>query len=158
MDSIDDIINSGFSGGQRIKHFIEQGLGAIPRGKGVYIIARDTTSPPVFINPGTGGYFKGKDPNVSEDELKSKWVDDTCTVYIGKASDLRERLVLYLRFGQGKNVAHWGGRYIWQLEDAKSLHIFWKETAEDPRDVEQAMISEFMRLHGGKRPFANLIS
>lgn len=154
MDSIDDIINSGFSGGQSI----EQGLGAIPKGKGVYIIARDTTSPPVFINPGTGGHFNGKDPNVSEDELKSKWVDDTCTVYIGKSSDLRKRLGQYLRFGQGKDVPHWGGRYIWQLADAKSLRIFWKETAENPRVVEQAMISEFMLLHGGKRPFANLIS
>jgi len=28
-----------------------------------------------------------------------------------------------MKFGQGSPTGHWGGRYIWQLEDYKKLII-----------------------------------
>lgn len=143
MDRIEDIIQSGFHGGQSIARLIEMGTDSIPPQKGVYLIVRDTAEHPVFLQEGTGGHFKGKDPNVSIDELQSNWVNNTCIVYIGKATDLNKRLYQYLRFGLGCNVGHWGGRYIWQLKDAATLRVFWKETADDPRVVEQEMISDF---------------
>jgi len=63
-----------------------------------------------------------------------------------------------MQFGQGKAVGHYGGRYIWQLQDAKDLVVCWKVTLDDePRVVEKQMIEEFKAAHGGKRPFANLV-
>lgn len=156
MDRIEDIIQNGFHGGQTIARLIEMGIASIPSQQGVYLIVRDTPEPHAFLPIGTGGHFKGKDPNVPIEELESNWVDNTQIVYIGKATNLNKRLQQYLRFGQGANVGHWGGRYIWQLKDAVTLSVFWKETTEDPRAVEQKMISDFKTRHGRKRPFANL--
>lgn len=72
---------------------------------------------PEFLSHGTGGFFKGKDPNVSITELETNWVENTCVVYIGKAgTTLQKRLNQYLKFGNGQNIGHWGGRYIWQIK------------------------------------------
>jgi hypothetical protein len=116
------------------------------------------------LSEGTGGHFKGQDPNVSLSELKDNWVEGTPVIYIGKAggagntATLNKRLGQYLRFGQGANVGHWGGRYIWQLADSRDLIVCWKTlTDDDPREVEHQMIAEFKATHAGKRPFANLM-
>jgi hypothetical protein len=62
----------------------------------------------------------------------------------------------YLRFGQGGKVGHWGGRYIWQLEDYKDLLLCWKPILDkEPAAEEVELISKFRNIHG-KRPFANL--
>lgn len=45
----------------------------IPEEKGVYAITRETTGAPIFLEIGTGGYFKKKDPNISIEELAKKW-------------------------------------------------------------------------------------
>lgn len=135
----------------------------IPARKGVYVVLRESGSAPQFLSEGTGGFFKGRNPNVSLAELKDNWVEGTQVVYIGKAggsggsATLQKRLSQYIRFGQGANVDHWGGRYIWQLADSRDLVVCWKTlTNEDPRDVEQKMIVNFKATHSGKRPFANL--
>ena len=93
----------------------------IPKQMGIYMVLN--TEPNVdFINPGVGGFFKGKDPNVDILQLKEKFVDAT-VVYIGKAggtsskATLFSRLGQYLSFGQTKNIGHYGGRYIWQLKN-----------------------------------------
>lgn len=70
---------------------------------------------PLFCEVGTAGFFKGKNPNVSIQELNSNWIDGEHIVYIGKATELCRRLRQYMSFGQGKNIGHWGGRYIWQI-------------------------------------------
>jgi len=131
----------------------------IPSNSGVYIILRLKDSEPEFLERGTGGLFKRtepRDPNVSIDELRDNWVPDEAIIYIGKATSLKSRLGSYLRFGEGKFATHWGGRYIWQLKDSRELLVCWKETDENPRVVEEEMIAQFKKEHGGKRPFANL--
>ena len=134
----------------------------IPAVRGVYVLLREGTHSPVFFEKGTGGFFKGKDPNVPVEVLQQNWVQGSPTVYIGKAGDpgraatLRTRLWQYLRFGTGANVGHWGGRYIWQLEDAEDLLICWLPLPEDtPSELESTLIDAFRQEHG-VRPFANL--
>lgn len=82
---------------------------------GVYMVVRDTTGAPSFREIGTGGYFKGKNPNVPIRELENEWVVGETVIYIGKAggpnsnATLRKRLKQYIRFGSGESVGHWGG-------------------------------------------------
>lgn len=63
--------------------------------------------------------------------------------------------LINIRFGSGEAVGHWGGRYIWQLEDADQLLFCWKAYA-DAEQLEKALIAAFKKCHDGKRPFANL--
>ena len=79
------------------------------------------------------------------------WVRDTVVVYIGKAggtdhsATLNKRLRMYLRFGQGAPVGHYGGRLIWQIKNSGDLLICWKtQITEEPRNVEAKLLSEFI--------------
>lgn len=136
--------------------------GRIPAVRGVYVFFRSDESEPEFLETGTGGYFKGKNPNVDVETLALNWVPGAHVVYIGKAGDpgqsatLRSRLWQYLRFGAGANVGHWGGRYVWQLADAESLLVAWCELPNGvPSEIETELIAAF-RADTGMRPFANL--
>lgn len=123
---------------------------------GVYIVVRDSDNSPEFLANGTGGFFKGKNPNVGLEELESNYVAGSKVVYIGKATSLKKRVGQLLRFGAGSAVGHWGGRYLWQLADSDNLLIAWKTTpTTDPRAEEIKMLEEFVSRHG-KLPFANL--
>jgi hypothetical protein len=131
----------------------------IPAAKGVYLILTNDFSPQ-FLNIGTGGSFKGKNPNVPIELLKANWIPASPVLYIGKAGNiagsatLRSRLIQYLRFGQGRNVGHWGGRYIWQLKNSHELLVCWRNEI-DPRAAEKLLIGEFISKHN-RLPFANL--
>jgi len=138
----------------------------IPDIKGVYMVVRTRNAAPEFLAKGTGGFYKGKDPNVSLDTLQTNWVSGTCVVYIGQAggirggkqstSTLRKRLKQYLCFGQGKPGGHQGGCYIWQLKDAANLLFCWMPLPkDDPRTVERELITEFKKQYDRQRPFAN---
>lgn len=128
----------------------------MPESGGVYIVVRESDKAPKFLTEGTGGFFKGKNPNVSIDELKVNYVADSKIVYIGKATSLKKRVGQLLRFGAGSAVGHWGGRYLWQLADSNNLLIAWKPTPTvDPRTEEVRMLEKYVSLHG-KLPFANL--
>ena len=135
--TIDDLKKAGFEGFCSVEK-LREGLSGI------------------LLEVGTGGLFKGKNPNVAVSELKSNWVDGTCVVYIGKATTLSKRISQYLKFGNGKSIGHWGGRLIWQIKDSKDLQICWKPVDADPREEEMRLIADFKRQYGGKRPFANL--
>ncbi|WP_304623888.1 hypothetical protein [Bacteroides acidifaciens] len=128
----------------------------LPDSGGVYIVVRDSDNSPEFLATGTGGFFKGKNPNVGLEELESNYVAGSKVVYIGKATSLKKRVGQLLRFGAGSAVGHWGGRYLWQLADSDNLLIAWKTTSTtDPRAEEIKMLEEFVSRHG-KLPFANL--
>lgn len=162
MDEIKKLKCEGFTKCSSIRE-LRLSTKIIPKIKGVYVVIRNKDTAPQFLEKGTGGFYKGKDPNVSIEELKSNWVEDSKIVYIGKGGDpskkatLNSRIKQYLSFGKGNKVGHYGGRYIWQLSDAEDLIIAWKPLPdESPSEVETRMIDEFKRLHNGRRPFANL--
>lgn len=160
-NEIDELKTLGFVGFITVKELCSN-ISLIPKIKGVYCILLCEPQHCNFVEIGCGGHFKNKNPNVSINELQANWVESTNIVYIGKAggngkiATLRSRLKQYLQFGQGQKVGHWGGRYIWQLQDSPSLMICWKELIiEEPREYENNLIKLFAAKHG-KRPFANL--
>lgn len=83
-------------------------------------------------------------------------------IYIGKAGAtnssaiIQSRLKQYFNFGQSKPLGHWGGRYIWQLNNSSDLIVCWEATPEnEPSVVESFLIKKFKEFYG-QRPFANL--
>ncbi|MBD3591117.1 MULTISPECIES: hypothetical protein [unclassified Bacteroides] len=162
MDSREALKANGFTGFKTMQELMENNL-CIPKEMGVYAVLRENKDSPTFLVHGTGGFFKGDNPNVSIETLQNEWVEDTDILYIGKAggtesnATLYSRLRQYLQFGQEKAVGHKGGRYIWQLKDSRSLIVCWKVLVhEEPRNVEREMIQAFKSDHQFKRPFANL--
>lgn len=155
FEQIDELHANAFVGFKSINELcLDSRL--IPDTKGVYLILNFNTKPIEFLAIGSGGFFKGKNPNVEISELQSNWVEKTIVVYIGKATSLRKRLGQYFSFGQGKNIGHYGGRYIWQLKNSKDLIVCWKSlTNSDPRELEKELIKLFVSKFG-KKPFANL--
>lgn len=140
---------------------LKKKIDVVPKEQGVYAVLYTKETEPEFLQRGTGGFFKGEDPNVPISELKANWVDGADIVYVGKAggegnkATLRSRLSQFMKFGSGKPVGHKGGCFIWQLADADELVVCWKVLGTDPREFERQMISDFKTTHGGKRPFAN---
>ena len=127
-----------------------------PFQKGVYMILRDSESEPIFIGCGTGGYYKGKNPNVSISKLSQNWVENSPILYIGETADtLNKRLSDCMCFGQGEPVRHWGGRFIWQLKDAQKLVVCWKILKDkNPKDEKYYLLKAFKDIYK-KLPFAN---
>lgn len=132
----------------------------IPKQPLCYVICRCADGPPRFRQTSPGGHFKAKDPTVPVGTLKAKWVPGADVINIGKADVGRTRLKTYARFGAGEPVAHWGGRYIWQLADADELLVAWHciTWVETARDYEKRLLARFRELHDGELPFANLTS
>ncbi len=157
MSDITKLKEEGCSGFVSVKALTEN-LEIVPRCSGVYYILRTSTNAPSFLKVGSGGHFKAKNPNVEISKLENNWVEGTQILYIGKATSLHDRLKQYMEFGQGKPVGHWGGRFIWQLEDAKDLMVCWHTypTEEDAGNTESSLIKKFKMEHNGMRPFANL--
>lgn len=162
FNSIESLKDAGFSGFSRKRKFLSDHT-LIPATRGVYMVLYTKQTPPQFLEKGSGGYFKDKNPNLPIAELENHWVDDTVVLYIGKAgkegssATLKTRLAQYFQFGQGENIGHFGGRLIWQLDNANELLFCWKELPEqDPREVEYSLLKEFVAKYG-KLPFANLV-
>jgi hypothetical protein len=156
-----DLKGQGFEGFVTIGSLFKNSS-ILPKVKGVYMILYPPAMAPKFITIGSGGHFKGRNPNVSLQLLQDNWVDKATIIYIGKAGSesgsatLQSRLKQYLNFGQGKAVGHWGGRLIWQLPFAEDLIVCWKTTPQqEPSVIESDLIDKFKKLHK-KRPFANL--
>ncbi|WP_276484664.1 hypothetical protein [Paraflavitalea pollutisoli] len=163
VNDFDDLIAleaAGFTGFKTYQELFFDSS-CISRKKGVYLIV-GRGNKMSFLPKGTGGFFKGKDPNVALPFLHEKWVEGAKVLYIGKAGSstgkatLHSRLNQYFKFGQGRNVGHWGGRLVWQIEGARELVVCWKTLSDlEPRKVEQDLIKAFVRQFD-KRPFANL--
>lgn len=161
FNNIDEIKKAGFIGFKKISALFVD-ISSIPKTRGVYLVLNPNFKKAEYLQIGTGGHFKGRNPNVSFDELKSNWVDNSLVVYIGKAggetssATLHSRLKQYFSFGQGKNIGHWGGRLIWQLKNSSDLIVCWKPLQnDDPRSFEKQLIKKFV-TEFSKRPFANL--
>lgn len=159
--NIEDIKSAGFEGFIKISE-LSNDTKVIPKIRGVYMVLNLDNQAIDFLEVGTGGFFKNKNPNVEIEILNQNWIEDSIVVYIGKTggldskATLQSRIKQYLDFGKGKNVGHWGGRYIWQLKNAQNLVFCWKELPnEDPRAVEAKLIEDFKSIYKN-RPFANL--
>jgi hypothetical protein len=111
FNDIEKLKKMGFSGFISVSELIAD-PNILPNEMGVYLVLNSTNKEVEFLTKGVGGFFKGKDPNISLTELKNNWIDESKTIYIGKAgglkgnATLRSRLKQYLRFGQGFNVGH----------------------------------------------------
>lgn len=156
----------GFTGFVTFDALNSGGLVEVPEGDGVYVVVRTKDEQPSFLKESRGGRHKGRDPTVSTPTLETAWVDDAVVLYVGKAPrnakgerGLRKRVGEYAKFGAGRNVGHWGGRYIWQLEEQGTLLIAWRECAHGRTAAgdEAELASEFRRQHG-RLPFANIAS
>ncbi len=161
FESISQIEKLGFKGFKTIAT-LSQDPSLIPAECGVYfVIVPKIDLRPNFLLKGSGGYHKGKEPNVDLITLNSKWVDNSYIVYIGKAggdnikATLRSRLKQYFSFGAGKPMGHYGGRLIWQLQNSQELIVCWK-TCSNPRAEEISYLQEYRNIHS-KLPFANLM-
>jgi len=167
FNSLDNFKSDGFSGFKKVGDLFLNFSG-VPNERGNYFVLYLGGKRPEFLSRGVGGFFKGKDPNVSIPELESNWVDETVVVYIGQAGGIRagkwsdatlsERIGAYMKFGQGRDIGHFGGRFIWQIKDHRDLVLCWKSwpnKTKDPKEVEGEWIQEFKSIYG-KRPFANL--
>jgi hypothetical protein len=161
--NIDDIRNNGFEGFVTVRNLQANGCREIPDKAGVYLVLRSSSSPPEFLPQSIAGHHKGKDSTEIVNRLEKKWIEGAPVLNIGKAgapgkaATLQTRLGAYMRFGQGRNAGHRGGRYIWQLADAGDLFVCWKTTPGFvPRSIEKTLIEEFKHQHNGRRPFANL--
>ena len=148
----------GFEGFKSVRE-LRLSRSDVPKEKGNYLVVYLGGNQPGFSKKGVGGFFKGRDPNVSFAELASSWVNGTVVLYIGQTRDsLRKRISLCVRFGQGKPVGHHGGRYIWQLQEHEDLVLYWRtcrNNTEDPKRIESELLSQFRTIYG-KLPFANL--
>jgi len=165
----DDLKNKGYKGFVTISEiknyfFYNKNIGIkIPNKQGVYMILLPNLSNKFqFSEKSKGGHFKNKNPTVDIDILNNNRVKDAEVLYIGKAggkkikTKLEHRLKQYMRFGSNKKVSHWGGRYIWQLNNSDDLIVIWKTTlGDEPHSVESQLIKEF-KDQFGKLPFANL--
>lgn len=161
LATIEEIKKQGFSGFKSVEE-IRNNTSIIPKSKGVYLVLHPNYQKVDFLDIGTGGFFKGKNPNVTLENLKNNWVINSHIVYIGQAggngsaNTLNKRIIQYINFGNGKNVGHYGGRFIWQIKDNSKLIFAWKELPnENPSDVEKQLLSNYLNYYS-MLPFANL--
>ena len=152
----------GFEGFFTVGQLHAEACEGLPNEPGVYAIVRESLDPPAFLTKSVAPIYRHEDPTRPVDELTERWVPGAQLLYLGGArgpgvrSLLRQRVKRYLRFGHGKVVGHWGGRYVWQLRDHGTLRVAWKSTGtEDPAQVE-ARLQDRFREHHGMPPFANL--
>ena len=142
--------------------FADLDVADVPAAPGVYVVVRTSEEPPRFTAESGAGRFKAKDPAVAVDVLEKNWVEGPEVLYIGKATagsagrrGLQKRIDEYRRHGAGEPVGHWGGRFIWQLEDRDDLLVAWNPVEEDASAVESRMLGDFKERYGAL-PFANL--
>jgi len=136
----------------------------VPRGTGIFVIVAPDAFRPEFLKKSTAGVFKKKDPSLPEHDLRAAWVDKAAVLYLGKAGPgskgnrgLRRQIQEFLDFGHGKPPGHWDGRLIWQLRDAGTLLVAWKEMAAETLNQAEADYHTGFVEEYGKLPYANLV-
>ena len=119
---------------------------------GVYAVLRPEGSNLLLSEANTGFWYQGRNPAYRLAKLQKRWDLPTPVLYIGKAGDIEgggtslwQRLQLFRRYGAGENVAHRGGRAIWQVQGAASqLRVCWMATPGlDPECVEEQLLELF---------------
>jgi hypothetical protein len=152
---ITDLRRRGFVGFVPMSAFGGNPL-QVPRQSGVYAVVREATDAPRFLECSGASWFNGQDPTVPVEALTAKWVTGVQTLYFGDATWLRRRVGELVEFSRprGKSIAHWGGRYLWQLEGCEALLVAWKVEPYSTA-LEYDLLEEFKGEYV-KLPFANL--
>jgi hypothetical protein len=161
FSSVEDL-RKDFQGFVTVASLRQNACQDVPVAPGVYLAIWPDCAEPEFLLRNPGGHFKGRDPTIPSFQAASRWIDRSRIIYIGKAgrsssdANLQGRLRMYMRFGMGEPVAHWGGRLVWQLVGHENMQICWRIThAESAEAYEKQLIQEFKRQFG-RRPYANL--
>ena len=153
--------DDGFSGFRPIEALE---INRIPQHQGIFAVLRPAGFEPRFLAKSTAGVFKKKNPSLANAELSAAWVADAEVLFIGKAGPgskgkrgLRRQIQEFVDFGKGKPPGHWDGRLIWQLAEAGSLLVAWKELPAEALNEAQANYHAQFQDHYGCLPFANLV-
>jgi len=151
----------GFAGFRPIRNLETM---RIPQGTGLFTVVAPEDFQARFLAKSTAGVFKKKDPSLSAAALAAEWVEAAVVLYLGKAGPgskgnrgLRRQIQEFVDFGQGKPPGHWDGRLIWQLADAGSLAVAWKELPADQLNGAEAGYHAAFVAEYGRLPFANLV-
>lgn len=157
----EQLISRGFVGFKAVWQLDEEQWLSVPHEPGIYAILLPEVSPATFLSESRGGHFKGKDPTVPVSDLTSKWVPNATLLYVGKAGPskgrhLNTRLRELVNSAAGDPVAHWGGRYLWQLADAHVHQVAWKPTPQQDPDEAKAELLTWFKGQYGRNPFANI--
>ena len=151
----------GFAG---FRAFEELEINRIPQAPGIFAVLKPDDFQVQFLAKSTAGVFKKKNPSLTEAALAAEWVDGADVLYVGKAGPgskgnrgLRRQIQEFMDFGQGKPPGHWDGRLIWQLANAKSLLIAWKELPAVGLSQAEADYHRGFREEFGRLPYANLV-
>lgn len=157
--TLDGIDICQFVCGPRIAELHQERYEALPTESGVYLVVRDTSEAPSFVEKSGAGWFKRQDPSYPIATVVANWVADARVVYIGKAAGkrgLRQRIGQLIDFGFGRAVGHRGGRALWHLQDHATLRLRWMVCDKgDARALESWRLQQF-RDHHGMLPFANM--
>jgi hypothetical protein len=158
--SIESLRAAGFEGFSTVADLAGSRCAEVPVALGVYLVVREPAPAPKFMPSSAAGTFRGQKPHVKPEVLAEKWVPDAIVLYVGQAGgtgvrgQLQQRIKRLIRFGSGKSVAHWGGRYVWQLADHRRLRLAWLPS-EEPAALEARLLAAFESRYGAL-PFANL--
>jgi hypothetical protein len=161
VDTLDDLRALGFEGFLTIAALREAPGEGVPVAPGAWVVLRESPGLPHFLASSTGADWRGQDPTVSADTLGARWVANARILYVGAAPGLgvrallQQRIKRFVRFGQGRRVAHWSGRYVWQLAGSAALRVAWRVTpAQQARGAADQVLAAFAGRHG-MPPFAN---
>lgn len=152
---------SGFGGFRPLR---DLDINRIPQRQGLFAIVRPEGFEPRFLGKSTAGVFKKKNPSLAEADLAGKWVAEADILFIGKAGPgskgnrgLRRQIQEFVDFGKGKPPGHWDGRVVWQLADAGSLLVAWKELPVEQLNAALADYHARFSECCGRLPYANLV-
>jgi hypothetical protein len=152
----------GFEGFFTVGQLHAEGCESLPNEPGVYAMIRESLAPPEFLVKSVAPVYRSQDPTQPIETLSEHWVTGAQVLYLGRArgpgvrSLLRQRVKRYLRFGNGRVVGHWGGRFVWQLRDHAALRVAWKTTAAEDAGPTESRLQILFRERHGALPFANL--
>jgi hypothetical protein len=151
----------GFTGFASVMALREDGAAAVPAEEGVWVVLREWEEAPRFLPRSSAAHWRGLDPSVPAEELAARWLPGASLLYVelaegsGVRSRLQQRIKRFLRFGAGKNVGHWQGRFIWQLAGASALRIAWKVAPSGVAGTEAQELLARFRAEYAAAPFAN---
>lgn len=124
-----------------------QRLKELPDTCGIYIIEAPKGMKIEFLSSTTAPEtYKGKNLLYDSKTLQEKFNNgDKEILYIGKTTcrqGLRNRLGSYIKYGYGHEVAHRGGRALWQIKNSRDLTVYYYE-CEDANGLEQKLLKEY---------------